>query len=67
MRLAELIRTITSCRMDIHEMDDKSLRRLFEQRKKALLEVRDEIDRREKGSRPAVAVDFTKYVGDGIE
>ena len=51
----------------LRELDDKSLRKLFEQRKKELLEVRDEIDRREKGIKPLVSVDFTKYVGDGIE
>lgn len=51
----------------IRDLDDQSLRKLFEKRKRELLEVRNEIDRREKGTRPPVSVDFTKYVGDGIE
>lgn len=49
--------------MNLRALTDDELRKLFEERKKALMEVRDEIDRRdrEKGRAP-VNVDFTKYV-----
>lgn len=53
--------------MKIREMSDAELRSLFEERKRLLLEVRDEIDRRERDRKPVVEIDFTKYVGDGIE
>lgn len=54
--------------MDLRKLTRQELEKLFEERKNALVEVRDEIDRRdrEKG-KPVVNVDFTKYVGDGIE
>ena len=46
-------------------MNMEQLRALFELRKSLLLEVRNEIDRREKAmGRPGVYVDFTKYVED---
>ena len=51
--------------MNIRKLTNKELRELFEERKKALLEVRDEIDRRE--SKPSVEVDFTKYINNGVE
>ena len=54
-----------ACVMNIKELTDKELRELFEERKNALLEVRDEIDRREK--KPSARVEFTDYIGDGIE
>lgn len=39
---------------------------LFEERKKALIEVRDELDRRDAYVvRPGVNVDWTKYVENG--
>lgn len=56
--------------MNLRSMDRASLEALFEERKRALIEVRDELDRRdraERGGGRAVNVDFTKYVGDGIE
>lgn len=54
--------------MKLNELSRKELEALFEERKKALREVRDEIDRRdrEKG-RPGVNIDFCKYVADGSE
>lgn len=49
-------------------MSREELERLFAERRMLLLEVRDEIDRRDKiEGRKGVDVDFTKYVGDGIE
>ena len=49
-------------------MSRDDLERLFEERKRALIEVRDELDRRDREwGKPRVNVDFTKYVGDGIE
>lgn len=49
-------------------MSREELERLFAERRMLLLEVRDEIDRRDRiEGRPGVDVDFTKYVGDGIE
>lgn len=49
-------------------MSREALERLFAERKAALIEVRDEIDRRdrEKG-RAGVYVDFCKYVSDRDE
>lgn len=55
---------------ELVRMERKELERLFEERKRALIEVRDELDRRdraERGGGRSVSVDFTKYVGDGIE
>lgn len=40
------------------------LRVLYEQRKAALIAVRDEIDRRERDTRPGIDFDFCKYVTD---
>lgn len=54
--------------MDVSRMSGAELLRLFEERKRMLIAVRDEIDRRERSDgKPSVDVDFTKYVGDGIE
>lgn len=52
----------------VKEMSRAELEALFEERKRLLIEVRDEIDRRdrEKGRR-GVDVDFCKYIGDGNE
>lgn len=50
---------------DLRKLSRKELEREFEARKAALIEVRDEIDRRD--SKPAADVDFCDYVGDGIE
>lgn len=51
--------------MRLDRLNDKELRELFEERKAALIEVRDEIDRRDAlRGRPAVDVDFTQYVAD---
>ena len=50
-------------KLDLLHMPMDALRALFEERKKALIEVRDEIDRREK-DRPGVDFDFCKYVED---
>lgn len=51
--------------MNLREMSRKELEREFEARKAALIEVRDEIDRRDR--KPVASVDFCDYVGDGIE
>lgn len=49
-------------------MSREELERLFAERRMLLLEVRDEIDRRDREwGKPGVDVDFTKYVGDGVE
>lgn len=49
--------------MNFRDLEMNELLRLFEERKKALIEVRDEIDRRQKDyCKKAVDVDFTKYV-----
>lgn len=54
--------------MNIREMSREALERLFEERKAALIEVRDEIDRRDKErGREGVDFDFTKYVRDDDE
>lgn len=51
--------------MNLREMSRKELDKLFDERRRALIEVRDEIDRRER--KPVASVDFCDYVGDGIE
>lgn len=52
----------------LKRMSMGELRSLFEERKRLLIEVRDEIDRREAASgREGVDVDFCKYIGDGSE
>lgn len=49
--------------MNLQKLSRKELEREFESRKAALIEVRDELDRRDaRGIRPGVNVDFTKYV-----
>lgn len=49
--------------MNLRELSRKELEMLFEERKKALIEVRDELDRRDAYVvRPGVNVDWTKYV-----
>ena len=56
--------------MDLREMSRADLEREFEARKRALIEARDELDRRDRekvGGGRGVDVDFTRYVGDGIE
>ena len=50
------------------KMSREELERVFAERRMLLLEVRDEIDRRDRiEGRGGVDVDFTRYVGDGIE
>lgn len=52
--------------MNLRELSRKELEREFEVRKAALIEVRDEIDRRDSWVvRPGPNVDFTKYVENG--
>lgn len=52
--------------MNLQELSREALELEFESRKKALIEVRDEIDRRDAlVVRPGVDVDFTKYVENG--
>ncbi len=47
-------------------MDRRDLEALFEERKRALIEVRDELDRRDREERKrGVDVDFTQYIDDG--
>lgn len=58
-------RFVTRMSKDVRNMSLGELRAEFEVRKRALLEVRDEIDRRER--KPAANVEFTNYIGDGIE
>lgn len=52
----------------LKRMSMSELRSLFEERKRLLIEVRDEIDRRDaERGREGVDVDFCKYIGDGSE
>lgn len=51
--------------MNLRELSRKELDKLFDERRRDLIEVRDEIDRRER--KPVASVDFCDYVGDGIE
>ena len=54
--------------VDVSRLSGEELLKLFEERKRMLIAVRDEIDRRERpDGKPTVDVDFTQYVGDGIE
>ena len=54
--------------VDVSRLSGEELLKLFEERKRMLIAVRDEIDRRERpDGKPSVDVDFTQYVGDGIE
>ena len=63
--------TITkkSCRfvaMNLRELSREELEKEFEARKRALIEVRDELDRRDRWVvKPGANVDFTKYVENG--
>lgn len=51
--------------MNLREMTREELEQEFELRKRALIEVRDELDRRDAYVvRPGVNVDWTKYVED---
>lgn len=51
---------------NLREMERWELEKEFEARKKALIEVRDEIDRRDSyAARPGANVDFTRYLTDG--
>lgn len=62
------LKSVIFATMDLRRLSRKELEALFNERRRALLEVRDEIDRRDReAGRPGVDVDFTKYVGDGIE
>ena len=52
--------------MNLRELSREALEREFEVRKAALIEVRDELDRRDRWVvKPGVNVDFTKYVENG--
>ena len=52
----------------LKDLSRRELEVLFEERKRALIEVRDEIDRRDRDSgRVGVDFDFTKYVSDKDE
>lgn len=52
----------------LKRMSRAELELLFEERKRLLIEVRDEIDRRDaERGREGVDVDFCKYIGDGSE
>ena len=49
----------------VRDMSRAELEREFEVRKRLLIEVRDEIDRRDSWEvREGVSVDFTRYVDD---
>lgn len=45
---------------ELREMSRPELERLFEERKRALIEVRDEIDRRDRDVKRVVDVDFAE-------
>ena len=50
---------------ELREMSREELEKEFEARKKALIEVREEIDRRDSWvAKEGVNVDFTQYVQD---
>lgn len=54
------------CGMNLRELSREELEALFEERKRLLVEVRDEIDRRDAYVvRPGANVDFTQYVENG--
>lgn len=55
--------------MDLKSLKREDLEREFEVRKAALIEVRDELDRRDRMvGRPGVEVDYCKYVEeDAVE
>lgn len=63
--------TITkkSCRfvaMNLRKLSREELEKEFEARKRALIEVRDELDRRDCWVvKPGANVDFTRYVENG--
>ena len=48
----------------LRSLSRPELERLFEERKAALIEVRDEIDRRDRDINTGIDFDFTKYVSD---
>lgn len=51
--------------MSLRNLTREELEKLFEERKKALIEVRDEIDRRDRDKgKPVANIEFTKYVED---
>ena len=64
---AKLIKSCNFGAMELRDLSDKELGDLFEARKRALITVRDEIDRREKWRKRGANVEWTDYVGDGIE
>lgn len=45
---------------ELRSLSRPELERLFEERKKALIEVRDEIDRRDKDVKRGVDIDFAE-------
>ena len=52
--------------MDLQKLSREELEALFEERKRLLIEVRDEIDRRDAYVvRQGADVDFTMYVENG--
>lgn len=54
-----------SCRfagMNLRKLSRRELEAEFEARKRALIEVRDEIDRRDRDRRPGADVEWTEYV-----
>lgn len=49
--------------MNLSELSREELEKEFDARKRALIEVRDELDRRDRWVvKPGANVDFTKYV-----
>jgi ribosomal protein L29 len=49
-------------RYELRQMSRAELEKLFRERKAALIEVRDEIDRRDRENPKAIEVDFEQYV-----
>lgn len=50
--------------MNLKSMSREDLEALFRERREALLEVRDELDRRDRDAGHAVDFDFCQYVTD---
>ena len=64
-RFAKLLKSCNFGATELSELTRQELGDLFEARKRALIAVRDEIDRRDRGQRSGVNVEWTNYVENG--
>lgn len=65
MAFAKLLKSCNFVSDDLRGLTRQELDDLFEARKRALIAVRDEIDRRERSQRGGVNVEWTNYVENG--